>query len=223
MGICITPIGQIHTDLSEKFGVPRQSGLVEDLVGRITFEPTYRNAEAFRELEGFSHIWILWHFSQCADAPWHPTVRPPRLGGNKRVGVFASRSPFRPNGIGLSCVRLLKIEKVNGGVSLLVSGVDMVDGTPILDIKPYVPVADCRPEASQGYTEQTRTHQLQVRWQAKTADLSEQQRCALQGLLENDPRPGYEEDPQKIYGLSFANHQIRFRVCDGILMVENIE
>lgn len=224
MDITMRPIGHLRTDLPEKFGVPRQSGLVEQLTGRIVFEPAFARQEAFRELEGFSHIWVLWHFSQCADAPWHPTVRPPRLGGNRRVGVFASRAPYRPNGIGLSCVRLVGIERGEGGVQLLVAGIDMVDGTPVLDIKPYIPLTDCRPQATQGYTEQTRTHQLQVQWlPCAQGVLSPQQEQALHGLLQTDPRPGYEEDGEKSYGLAFADKQVTFTVQNGVLTVQKIQ
>ena len=218
------PIGHIETDLPEKFGVPRQSGLVEELTGRVVLEPDFRRPEVFRELDGFSHLWLLWHFSECAGQPWHPTVRPPRLGGNRRVGVFASRAPFRPNGIGLSCVRLLRIDReAADGPCLWVAGVDMTDGTPLLDIKPYVPVTDLRPDAAQGYTAQTREHRLQVVLpDGADALLPPDKAAALRGLLAGDPRPGYEQDPDKRYGIAFAGHQVRFRVEGDVLTVETI-
>ena len=159
----IKPIARIHTDFSEKFGVPRQAGLAPSLTGKIVFEPEYRNIRAVKELEGFSHIWLIWEFSQCSDSKFSPTVRPPRLGGNRRVGVFASRSPFRPNRLGLSCVKIEKIETGGENAPIItVSGVDMTDGTPIYDIKPYIPIADCIPTASEGYTAQTKKYKINV-------------------------------------------------------------
>lgn len=217
----ISPIGHIRTDFPEKFGIPRQSGLVPQLTGRIVFLPEYRREEAFREIEGFSHLWVIWQFSKAEGDGFRPTVRPPRLGGNRRVGVFASRSPFHPNRLGLSCVRLdgLSLDDPEGPV-LLVSGIDMLDGTPVFDVKPYVPLSDCVPDALQGYTGQTRTHSLEVRFE-KGLDLviPPEKLSALTGVLQNDPRPGYEDSPEKEYGLTFAGFDVGFRVEDGVLTV----
>lgn len=213
----IRPIAHIRTDFSEKFGIPRQSGLVEALTGRIVFAPAYRDPSAFRGLEAFSHIWLIWHFSEAVRDTFSPTVRPPRLGGNTRVGVFATRSPFRPNHMGLSCVRLDRIDyEAQDGPVLYVSGVDMLDGTPIFDVKPYIPVADCRPDASEGYTAETRCHALSVVFDCGGEDqLTEAERAALVGVLGNDPRPGYDDDPTKEYGLNFARFDVGFFVKDG--------
>ena len=212
----LRPIGHIETDFGSKFGIPRQSGLVPELEGRIVFLPEYRRPEAFRELETFSHIWVIWQFSDARGEDFRPTVRPPRLGGNKRVGVFASRSPFHPNRLGLSCVRLLSVETdAPDGPALRVSGIDMLDGTPVFDIKPYIPVADCIPDALEGYTAQTKTHALDVSFVPGLEELIPEEKLdALVGVLENDPRPGYENDPSKEYGLSFAGFDVGFRV-DG--------
>ena len=217
----IRPIGHIRTDFDAKFGIPRQSGLVPELEGRIVFLPEFRRAEAFRELETFSHIWVIWQFSDAHGEDFRPTVRPPRLGGNKRVGVFASRSPFHPNRLGLSCVKLISIDNDDPeGTVLRVSGIDMLDGTPVFDVKPYIPVADCIPDALEGYTAQTRTHALEARFENGLEELIPKDKLgALIGVLENDPRPGYENDPQKEYGLSFAGFDIGFRVDEGKLSV----
>ena len=210
----IHPIAHIRTGFSEKFGIPRQSGLVDAVKGRVVFMPAYRNPDALRGLESFSHVWLIWHFTKAVRAEWSPTVRPPRLGGNTRMGVFATRSPFRPNNLGLSCVRLEGIDyDAPDGPVLLVSGVDMLDGTPIFDVKPYVPVADCRPDASEGYTAKTREHRLSVHIPPELSrDLSEEDRAALVGILENDPRPGYEDDPNSEYGLTFQQYDVGFTV-----------
>lgn len=214
-------IAKIKTDFPEKFGVPRQSGLVEELKGKIIFEPEYRNQDAVRGLEDFSHIWILWEFSKAVREDWSPTVRPPRLGGNTRMGVFATRSPFRPNNIGLSCVRLdrIRIEEKLGPV-LYVSGVDMIDQTPIYDIKPYLPQADSHPEARGGFTEATREYCLVVempeQWKEK---IPEQQRKALTAVLAQDPRPSYQKDPERVYGMTYAGMEIKFTVKEGVLTV----
>ncbi len=216
----IHPIAHIHTDFSEKFGIPRQSGLVEALGGRIVFLPEYRDPAAFRGLEAFSHIWLIWHFSEALRDTWSPTVRPPRLGGNTRMGVFATRSPFRPNHLGLSCVRLDKIDHdAADGPVLYVSGVDMLDGTPIFDVKPYVPVADCRTDASEGYTGETRLHALTVTFECEADILTEAEKNALVGVLSNDPRPGYDDDPEKEYGLTFAHYDVGFFVEEGVARV----
>jgi len=212
--VSIQPIAHIRTGFSEKFGIPRQSGLVDAVKGRVVFLPAYRNPDALRGLESFSHVWLIWHFTKAVRAEWSPTVRPPRLGGNTRMGVFATRSPFRPNNLGLSCVRLEDIDyDAPDGPVLLVSGVDMLDGTPVFDVKPYVPVADCRPEASEGYTAKTREHRLTVHIPPElSCGLSDGDRAALVGILENDPRPGYEDDPNNEYGLTFQQYDVGFTV-----------
>lgn len=214
-------IARIHTDFPDKFGIPRQSGLVEELQGRIVFEPEFRNPNAVRGLEEFSHIWLLWQFSRNRREHWEPAVRPPRLGGNKRLGVFATRSPFRPNDIGLSCVRLEKIEMDKKlGAVLTVRGADLMDGTPIYDIKPYIPFTDCRTQASEGYTEATKTHELKVNFpEDLLMKLPQEKRKAVTGVLAQDPRPAYIQDPQREYGVSFAGFDVRFRVEGETLTV----
>ncbi|MBP3543276.1 MAG: tRNA (N6-threonylcarbamoyladenosine(37)-N6)-methyltransferase TrmO [Lachnospiraceae bacterium] len=218
-------IARIYTDFPDKFGIPRQSGLVEGLKGKIIFEPEFRNPEAVRGLEEFSHIWILWQFSENKKEHWDATVRPPRLGGNKRVGVFATRSPFRPNDIGLSCVRLIGIgrdEKL--GAVLTVQGADMVDGTPIYDIKPYIPLADCHPEATEGYTKQTKEHKLKVCFPEELlGKFPPQKRETIIAVLAQDPRPAYIQNPERIYGVSFAGFDVRFQVDGEILTVCEVE
>ena len=218
-------IARIHTDFPTKFGIPRQSGLVETLKAEIVFEPEYRNPDAFRGIEEFSHIWLLWEFSEAVRKDWSPTVRPPRLGGNKRVGVFATRSPFRPNAVGLSCVKLEKAElHTDKGPVLHVTGADLMDGTPIYDIKPYLPFADSHPEASGGFTDQTKEYGLQVEISDEVlAVVAEEKREALKSVLAHDPRPSYQNDPERIYGMEFAGYEVKFRVEDGILYVTNIE
>ena len=215
------PIAHIETDLKTKFGVPRQAGLVQALQGRIVFEPAYRNPDALRGLEGFSHIWLIWEFSEAKRAQWSPTVRPPRLGGNERMGVFATRSPFRPNPIGLSCVRLLGIEHdARLGPVLRVGGADLMDATPILDIKPYLVYADCHPEANGGFTGSLEEGQLQVEIAPELLELlPAQQREALCGVLAHDPRPRYQHDAERVYGLEFGDFDVRFRVCGDTLRV----
>jgi len=212
----IEPIAYIHTGFSEKFGIPRQSGLVKELTGRIVFEKKYRNAEALRGIEEFTHLWLIWQFSQAVSDEFRPTVRPPRLGGNERVGVFATRSPFRPNSLGLSCVKLESVDLTSpDGPTLTVSRTDMPDGTPIFDIKPYIPVADLHPEASEGYTKRTKEHKLSVIFEDGTNDiLPKEIFTAVKGILENDPRPGYDNDPEKIYGIDYSGYDIGFR-ADG--------
>ena len=218
-------IARVRSDFSTKFGIPRQSGLVEELESRIVFEPEFRDANMLRGIEQFSHLWLIWQFSENADAGWSPTVRPPKLGGNARLGVFATRSPFRPNPIGLSAVRLAGVEQdpVHGPV-LRIRGADLMDGTPILDIKPYVPYADVRAGATEGYTSQTGEGKLQVIIpEALLARIPEGKRAALAGALAQDPRPGYQDDPERTYGFPFAGQEIRFRVANGTLTVTNIE
>ena len=217
-------IAHIESDFDEKFGIPRQSGLVDALTARVIFAPAYRDRSAVRGLEQFSHIWLLWQFTQAAREGWAPTVRPPRLGGNTRVGVFASRSPFRPNPIGLSCVRLEAVEQHPAlGPVLVVRGADLLSGTPIYDIKPYIPYADSRPDAAEGYTAQTRTYSLEVRCpEALRAALPPAQWEALAGVLAGDPRPSYQEDPGRVYGMRFAGQEVRFTVDGGVLTVRQI-
>lgn len=218
-------IAHIHTDFPDKFGIPRQSGLVKELTGKIVFEPEFRNPEAVRGLEEFSHIWLLWKFSESEKEHWSATVKPPRLGGKKRVGVFASRSPFRPNDIGLSSVRLEHVEMdENAGPMLHVSGIDLMDGTPIYDIKPYVPLSDCHPEASEGYTKETKQHQLKVEFPEEYLRIyPEEKRQAVLGVLAEDPRPAYVKDEKRVYGVSFAGYDVKFRVIGDLLRVCSME
>ena len=218
-------IAHIRTDLPEKFGVPRQSGLIPELTGKIVFEPEYRSKDALRGLEDFSHLWLVWQFSRATREDWSPLVRPPRLGGNEKMGVFATRSPFRPNAIGLSCVELEKVEVDRDlGPVIHVRGVDLMDGTPIFDIKPYLPYADCRTEATGGWTDALARPQLKVEFPAEVLEkVPEEHREAVRAVLEADPRPRYQDDPQRIYGLTFAKRNIKFRVEDSTLYVVEVE
>ena len=217
-------IAHIHTDFPEKFGLPRQSGLVEGLTGKIVFEPEYRVPEALRGIEGFSHLWLIWQFSEAIRPTWSPTVRPPRLGGNKRMGVFATRSPFRPNPIGLSCVKYESWEMTDEGPVITVSGIDIMDGTPIYDIKPYLPHADCKPEATGGFSTDAMEHSLEVIIPDDlAAKIEEKMRKPLIELLSQDPRPGYSEDGDRVYGFTYGMHEIKFTVKDNILTVCEIE
>lgn len=220
-------IATIHTDFPTKFGIPRQSGLVEELKGQIIFEKEYRNREAFRGLEEFSHIWLLWEFSEAKRKPeesWSPTVRPPKLGGNERMGVFATRSPFRPNPVGLSCVRLEKIEFTNSnGPVLHVAGADLMDGTPIYDIKPYLPYADSKPEATCGFTTRTEEEIKEVEIPDELLlKIPEDKIVPLTKVLMNDPRPGYQSDSNRVYGFQFGEMEVKFVVGDGVLKVVDI-
>ena len=217
-------IAHIRSDFPTKFGIPRQSGLVDSLTAQIVFEPEYRVAEAFRGLEGYSHIWILWQFSEALREDWSPTVRPPRLGGNARMGVFATRSPFRPNSIGLSAVKLERIEQhPQLGPVLHVSGADLMDGTPIYDIKPYLPYTDSRPEATGGFAAEVFDRALEVRFAEGTEEkLPKEKREALIGVLAQDPRPATQNDPERVYGVPFAGKDVKFTVRDGVLTVEDI-
>lgn len=218
------PIAHIETDFPTKFGIPRQSGLIDELVGRIVFEKAYRDPQALRGLDDFSHLWLLWEFSENKREDWSPTVRPPRLGGNKRVGVFATRSPFRPNPIGLSCVKLIAIKAEEEGTVLYVSGADLMNGTPIYDIKPYIPLTDCKPEATEGYTKETKQYALTVDFPADLLTLvPKEKQPALIQVLEQDPRPSYIDDPQREYGVYFGKQNIRFTVNDHILTVIKVE
>lgn len=217
----INIIARMRSDFSGKFGIPRQSGLVGQLRSTIIFEPEYRNADALRGIEGFSHLWIIWQFSEAVRSDWSPTVRPPRLGGNIRMGVFATRSPFRPNHLGLSCVQLLRIEETaEHGTVLHVGGADLMDGTPIFDIKPYIPYADCHPEATGGFTDQADEYLLQVNFPANLLNrLPESKQAAAVEILRHDPRPSYQRKPDRIYGLTFAGFDIRFQVTEDRLSV----
>ena len=223
----IRPVAYIHTDFPTKFGIPRQSGLTGDLEARIVFEPEFSNAEAVRGIEDFSHLWLIWEFSENIRKPgsWSATVRPPRLGGNTRVGVFATRSPFRPNPLGLSVVKLRRLERLeNGAPVLVVTGADMMDGTPIFDIKPYVPFADSHPEARGGFTDKTQEHELLVEVPEKfLAILPEKKREPLRAVLSQDPRPSYQEDPDRVYGMEFAGYEIKFTVTENTLHVRGVE
>ena len=218
-------IGHIRTDFSSKFGVPRQSGIVDALEARIELEKEFSQPEAFRGLEGFSHLWIIWQFSEAVRSNWSATVRPPRLGGNKRVGVFASRSPFRPNAIGLSSVKIKKIElDTPKGPVIYVSGADLMDGTPILDIKPYLPYADSHPDAVDGFAGQVVYRKVRVDFPEKMLErIPQDKREALLGVLEENPVPHYQNDPERIYGFGFAGKEIKFRVGDGVLTVVRVE
>ena len=218
-------IAVMHSDFPTKFGIPRQSGLAEALQSTIVFEPAYRNPEALRGIEGFSHLWILWQFSQAVRQDWSPTVRPPRLGGNTRMGVFATRSPFRPNAIGLSCVRLLSVEHTQDmGTVLHIGGADLMDGTPILDIKPYIPYCDAHPEAMGGFTQNAGDYLLEVDFPENLKQrLPAEKQEAICQVLSHDPRPSYQKDSDRVYGLSFAGHDIRFTVKDTVLTVVDVQ
>lgn len=220
----ITPIAYIKSDFPEKFGIPRQSGLVEELTATVVFQPPYRVPDALRGLEGFSHLWLIWEFSQARREGWSPTVRPPRLGGNKRLGVFATRSPFRPNPLGLSCVRLLEVRQDREqGTVLVVSGADLLDGTPIYDIKPYLPYADCKPEAVGGFAARPKGADLAVDCSPALLDrVPEDKRAALLAVLAQDPRPQYQDDPERVYGMAFAGLEVKFRVAGERLTVTEI-
>ena len=216
-------IARIRNPYDSKFGVPRQSGLVGQVISTIVFEPEYRYAEALRGIEEYSHLWLIWSFDKAEREGWSPTVRPPRLGGNQRVGVFATRSPYRPNAIGLSCVKLEGVEKGSEGTVLKVSGADLMNGTPIYDIKPYLPYADCHPEANGGFTDRTAKRTVKVEipdgvsGRMNTEDLE-----ALKAVLREDPRPAYQDDPERTYAFEFGGKHVEFRVEQGILTVTEI-
>lgn len=217
----LTVIARLRSDFTTKFGIPRQSGLVPEQQGRIVFEPAFRDANALRGIEGYSHLWLIWGFSEVPDKPWSPTVKPPRLGGNKRMGVFATRSPFRPNPIGLSSVRLLGVEPCEGlGTVLLVSGADLMDGTPIYDIKPYLTFTDSHPDASDGFAGERAGYAVEVAFDSALLErIPEEKRGALLASLRQDPRPAYHDDPEMVYGFAYAGFDVRFRVCEGRLTV----
>lgn len=219
------PIAYIHNDYTAKFGIPRQSGLVEEVVSSIVFEPEYRNIEAFRGLEGWSHLWLIWVFSQAIRDHWSPTVLPPRLGGKTRMGVFATRSPFRPNPIGLSSVKLQSFDlHTKDGPVLYVTGADLMDGTPILDVKPYLPYTDSHPDAIGGFAEPVRSYHLEVVFpEALLAQIPQRLHTPVLGLLAQDPRPSYQNDPERLYGVAFGGYDFRFHVQDGILTVCEVE
>lgn len=218
-------IARIHNDFKEKFGIPRQSGLSGELTSRIVFEPEFRNPDALRGIEGYSHLWLIWEFSEAKRDSWSPTVRPPRLGGNKRVGVFATRSPFRPNPIGLSSVRLLSVEHTQSeGDVLIVGGADLLDGTPIYDIKPYIAYSDCHTDAVSGFADPVKEYALKVDFcksLLSKVEVSKQKSLLL--ILEQDPRPSYQNDPEREYGMRFADYEIFFKVEGDTLSVTRVE
>ena len=217
-------IAHIRTDFKEKFGIPRQSGILEECPGRVVFLPEYRSPEALRGIEGYSHLWLIWEFSEAKRESWSPTVRPPRLGGNRRVGVFATRAPYRPNPIGLSSVKLIGIEEREGeGLTLLVSGADMLDGTPIYDIKPYLSYTDSHPDAVGGFSDAVRDYSVKVDISPELLGRVEpSKQKVLIGMLEGDPRPQYKKDGDAEYGLRYADYEIKFTVDGGVLTVKDI-
>ena len=222
--VSIHVIARMKSDFPTKFGIPRQSGLVDELRSTIVFEPEFRNADALRGIEEFSHLWLIWQFSEAVREEWSPTVRPPRLGGNTRMGVFATRSPFRPNALGLSSVRLVGVEQTREhGVVLHVAGADLMDGTPIFDIKPYIPYGDCHTDATGGFTDDADDYLLEVDFPDDLLQLlPEDKRDAAVGVLSHDPRPSYQRKPGRVYGLTFAGFDIRFTVEEKILTVQNV-
>ena len=223
--VSIRVIAKMKSDFPSKFGIPRQSGLVEALQSTIVFEPEFRNPDALRGIEGYSHLWLIWQFSEAVRSDWSPTVRPPRLGGNTRMGVFATRSPFRPNALGLSSVKLLGVEQtVEYGTVLHVAGADLMDGTPIFDIKPYIPYGDCHPDAAGGFTDTADNFLLNVDFPPSLLQkLPENKREAAIGVLCHDPRPSYQRNADRVYGLPFAGFDIHFRVKGTTLTVTEIE
>ena len=220
----IQVIARMKSDFATKFGIPRQSGLVEELRSTIVFEPEFRNPDTLRGIEDFSHLWLIWQFSEAVRTEWSPTVRPPRLGGNTRMGVFATRSPFRPNSLGLSSVKLLGVEQTKEfGTVLHVGGADLMDGTPIFDIKPYIPYGDCHPEATGGFTDTAGDFLLEVDFPAGLlSQLPEEKRAAAIAVLSHDPRPSYQRKPGRVYGVSFAGFDLRFTVEENTLTVTEV-
>lgn len=220
----LKPIAHIRTDFSEKFGIPRQSGIVAELSARIVFEPEYRDPEALRGIDGFDHLWLIWGFSANRNNDWRATVRPPRLGGNVRMGVFATRSPYRPNPLGLSCVKFIGTEQTeNEGTVIIVAGADMLDNTPIYDIKPYIPYADSHPDAKGGFAPEKPVDSLKVEIAEELiSKLPTQKRGSLISVLAQDPRPAYQNDPERVYGLCFAGFDLHFIVKDDILTVTDL-
>ena len=225
MDITIQVIARMKSDFPTKFGIPRQSGLVDALQSTIIFEPEFRNADTLRGLENYSHLWLIWQFSQAVRKEWSPTVRPPRLGGNTRMGVFATRSPFRPNSLGLSSVQIIGLEDTpQYGTVIHVAGADLMDGTPIFDIKPYIPYCDSHPEATGGFTDTADDFILEVDFPHHLLEkIPVEKRNALLGTLSHDPRPSYQQDPNREYGLTFAGVNIRFQVADKHLTVNEVE
>ena len=219
----IKPVGYVKNDFKEKFGIPRQSGRAPSIISRVIFYPEYRSPDALRDIEGFSHLWLLFDFSMVKEEKFTPLIRPPRLGGNKKVGVFASRSPFRPNRIGLSSVRLVMVEQTaEYGTTLLVSGADLLDGTPIFDVKPYLPFTDCHPQAIGGYTDEQKDYKLKVNFPNDLKNLIASDKIdAIIECLEDDPRPSYQEDG-KNYGMRFGDYDIKFFVSDGEIIVTDV-
>ena len=224
MQITIEPIAYMRSDFPTKFGIPRQSGLAKSLQSTIVFEPKYRNANALRGLEDFSHLWIIWQFSEAVRTDWTPTVRPPRLGGNARMGVFATRSPFRPNALGLSCVEIVGLEQTaENGTVIHVAGADLMDSTPIIDIKPYIPYSDAHPDALGGFTDTAEDFILSVDFPNHLLQLlPETKRQAAIEILSHDPRPSYQHNAERVYGLPFAGFDIRFTVKEKTLYVKEI-
>lgn len=219
----IEPIGKIKTDFSSKFGIPRQSGRISGLCGEIILNKPYSSYEYIKGIEQYSHIWIIWGFSENEEKEKHATVRPPRLGGNTRIGVFASRSPFRPNNLALSCVRLTGINKKNGNCSLMIDGADMLSGSPVFDIKPYIPYTDAVPQAKSGFARDNQDHKLSIVSGTELIDnLPKEKRQALAAVLEDDPRPAYQKDPNRIYGFAYAGFEIKFKVNGNELHILNI-
>ncbi len=218
-------IARIQSDFKSKFGIPRQSGIIPELTSTVVFEPEYSNRDALRDIEQFSHLWLIWQFSESVREDWSPTVRPPRLGGNRRVGVFATRSPFRPNALGLSCVKLERVEENESGkMCLVVSGADLLDGTPIYDIKPYLPFADSVPNAIGGFADEKQSYSLEVIFSDELlSKLPSDKRTAAIKIFEHDPRPSYQNDSNRIYGVEFAGYNIRFKVDGEVLIVVDIE
>ena len=219
------PTAKIYTPYKEKFGIPRQSGIADEIISKIVFEPEFRRSEALMGLDGYSHIWVIWDFSESDREEWSPTVRPPRLGGNKKMGVFATRSPFRPNPLGLSSLELISIEKTEKeGTVLYVKGADMLDGTPIFDIKPYIPFTDSHPNAKAGFADEVLDYKIEVDFPKKLlSEIEEKYRAPLIKILENDPRPSYKKESEKEYGMLFADYEIFFSVKDGILSVTRVD
>ena len=218
-------IARIYTEFDEKFGIPRQSGLVSETVGKIVFEPEYRNPEALRGIEGYSHLWLIWQFSEAVREEWSPTVRPPRLGGNKRMGVFATRSPYRPNPIGLSSVRLIEVKQTKSeGVVLIVGGADLLSGTPIYDVKPYLAFTDSHPDAVGGFADGVMDYKIDVEFDsAVLKKLTENEQKKLVAILEQDPRPSYKADDERSYGMKYEGREITFKYENGKLLVTNID
>ncbi len=220
----IEPIAKIYTDFKTKFGIPRQSRRVKELYAKIVFEKEFRNDECIRGIEQFSHLWLIWEFSENTDKKWSNTVRPPRLGGNKRVGVFATRSPFRPNSLGLSCVELIRVEDTaNDGKVLIVSGADIMNGTPIYDIKPYIPYSDCVKDAKGGFSSEMNDYKLEVVFPSELESLVAKDKIsALKSVLSDDPRPSYQNDYERVYGFFFADYEIKFKVNANTLTVVDV-